>query len=546
MFARLARGLARPLRASPFAPAPAGAAAALGPALAAPGRAGSRSGAGLANLQILRGFAAGIVLVHHAATYAQALRGAERPFATLDAMMGLWGVSVFFALSGFLMAGLVTRDRPLVFLAHRVVRIFPTYLAVVALFAALFAALGLSVGGLTPLALSLAPAGPRSYPLNVEWTLVFETSFYVVLFLIAVAGLARRLVPLALGWLAVLAATFLLLPAGARDATLPPLYLLPLTAACMPFVGGLLLPRLIATGHIRPATGLLALPLAAACLLLDTDMARWLGGIAAVLLVGAAAAGPQIRGRGWAARGALALGDGSYVLYLVHVPVLTLTAWACPAEWSGLAYGATGIAAALAVTALLGPLDLTLYRRLRRRIDTAPPPALRRGLSLYLVLFLACAAWGSTETARNDWQDVRARAALAQLPPDVFTTPSLARTAISGRGLALPPSVQSALEAIEPVSPTEAVVSAFAYDGQAPKRAMRLALFCGGQFVGLDRPRRMRKDLAARPGFEGSGKRRIGYRMRIPAEACSAERAAVAVAIDGDGLMAVLEPPPAL
>ena len=65
----------------------------------------------------------------------------------------------------------------------------------------------------------------------------------------------------------------------------PPLYLVPVTAACVPFAAGLLLPRLIAAGWVRPATALLALPFAAACFLVDTAGARWLGGIAAVLLV---------------------------------------------------------------------------------------------------------------------------------------------------------------------------------------------------------------------------------------------------------------------
>ncbi|MFC7663326.1 acyltransferase family protein [Methylorubrum suomiense] len=136
---------------------------ATGRAPAAPVAVGTRA-AGLSNIQVLRGLAASAVLVHHTAHYAEALRGAGRPMRALDAMLGLWGVALFFAISGFLMAGLVLRDRPLAFLSHRIARIFPTYLAVVALFAGLFAALGLGFGNLTPLTLSLAPAGPRAYP----------------------------------------------------------------------------------------------------------------------------------------------------------------------------------------------------------------------------------------------------------------------------------------------------------------------------------------------------------------------------------------------
>lgn len=530
MIARLVRGLPRPL----FRPQP------VGPAPAASASASPVHAAGLSNIQALRGLAAATVLVHHAAHYAQSLRGADRPLASLDAMMGPWGVAVFFAISGFLMAGLVVRDPPLVFLAHRIVRIFPTYLGLVALFAGLFAALGLSVGGLAPLSLSLAPVGPRSYPLNVEWTLVFETSFYVGLFFLSLAGLARRIMPLALGWLGLLAAASLLLPRGAIDPTLPPLYALPLSGACVAFAGGLLLPGLIAAGRLRPAAGLLALPLGAACLLVDIEVARWLGGAAAVLLVGAAAAGPQMRGDNPLSRAVLALGDGSYVLYLVHVPVLWLTAWALPAHWSGLAYGLTGIAAALGCAALLGPLDVALYRRLRRRFDAASPRGLGWGVAVYLAVFLGCAAWGSVETARNDWRESRARAALAALPSGSWASRSLAEAVLSGRGLALPATVRGELEAIEPLSPTESVASAFAFDPEGRTREMMLALYCDGRLVGLDRPRRFRKDLAALPGLEGIARRRTGYRMRVPLAACPAGAVPLAVAIGEDGRMAVL------
>ncbi|MDV2982961.1 UNVERIFIED_CONTAM: acyltransferase [Methylobacteriaceae bacterium AG10] len=545
MLARLARMLPRPARTAPLVAAHP--ATGLGPGVTleagpVPVSAGRRVAAGLANIQILRGLAAATVLVHHAAVYAQILRGAEPSFPTFEAMMGVWGVAVFFAISGTLMAGLVVRDRPLVFLAHRISRIFPTYLAVVALFAAVFAALGLSLGGLAPLSLSLAPAGPRSYALNVEWTLVFETSFYVGLFGLASAGLAHRIVPLAVLWLILLAAAFLLLPAASRDLVLPPAYMLPVAAACVPFAGGLLLPRLIASGRITPMAGLLALPLFAACLFVERDLARWLGGIAAVLLVGAAASARQARGEGAVTRAALSLGDASYVLYLVHVPVLVLTARAVPAHWSGLAYGLTAIVVALGLAVLLGPVDLALYRALRRRIDAAAPVTLRRWLAAYLLMFAGCAAWGSADTARDDWQERRARMALAALPAGSWADPAAAAAAIDGRGLTLPASMQGALEFITRTSPVDAVVSAYAYDPARPTQTYRLAVYCSGRLIGLDRPRRMRKDLAevigpARPGH------RIGFWMQIPAAACAADPVPLALAIDADGRMGVLAAP---
>ena len=512
------------------------------PGTVAPAQGIARTGGELTNLQLLRALAASLVLVHHVAVYGQTLRGAGRPFAALDGLMGVWGVAIFFALSGFLMARLVTRDPPLIFLAHRVSRIFPTYFAVVALFAAVFAALRIEFGGLSVLALSLAPGGPRSSPLNVEWTLVLEVTFYAGLFLLALAGQAKRLVPVAALWLVLLAIAFPLLPPGSRNMMPPPLYLVPVTAACVPFAAGLLLPRLIAAGWVRPATALLALPFAAACFLVDTAGARWLGGIAAVLLVGAAVTATPVRREGRAARGLLALGDWSYVLYLAHPPVLILADWACPPHWNGAAYAAVSLAGALAATALLGPLDVAFYRRLRARIDGLGPAALKRGVTAFLAVFAVCALWGSTETARHDWAEFRARRALAALPPEAWASRPSAGTAIATRGLALPQSLLARVESLEPLGHDEVLVSAYAFDPARPGRGMQLALFCSGRLVAVERPRRLRRDLAGQPGFEGMGKRRIGYRVRIPAGPCGPDTL-VPVAVDAEGLMAVLPLP---
>ncbi len=529
-----------PTRLSRDVPATAAPRAASGEAAPAAGIA--RAGGELTNLQLLRALAASLVLVHHVAIYGQILRGADRPFAALDGLMGVWGVAIFFARSGFLMARLVSRDPPLVFLAHRASRIFPTYFAVVALFAALFAALRLEFGGLSVLALSLAPGGPRSSPLNVEWTLVLEVTFYVGLFLLALAGQARRLVPVAAGWLVLLAVAFPLLPPDSRNMMPPPLYLVPVTAACVPFAAGLLLPRLIAAGWVRPAAALLALPFAAACFFVDTAGARGLGGIAAVLLVGAAVTATPVRREGRAARGLIALGDWSYVLYLAHPPVLMLANWACPPHWNGAAYAAVSLAGALTVAALLGPLDVAFYRRLRARIDAARPATLKRGVAAFLVLFTVCALWGSTETARNDWAEFQARRAIAALPPESWASRAAAGSAIGGRGVALPGTLLARVESLEPLGASEILVSAYAFDPARPGREMQLALFCGGRLVAVERPRRLRRDLAGQAGFERVGKRRIGYRVRVPAEACRPD-SLVPVAVDDSGLMAVLPLP---
>src|SRR5271166_6609820 len=81
----------------------------------------------LNNLQVVRAFAAGtVVLVHLCQVY-----GFRSPF-------GLCGVDVFFVLSGFIMAMLSTREKN-DFLARRLIRIVPLYW--LCTFAVFFAAL---------------------------------------------------------------------------------------------------------------------------------------------------------------------------------------------------------------------------------------------------------------------------------------------------------------------------------------------------------------------------------------------------------------------
>lgn len=511
------------------------------PALA-PSQAADRatSRASLGNVQVLRGAAAAAVLVSHVTHYAQSFRGTAQPIWSLDAFSGLIGVAVFFAISGYLMAGLIGRGDPWTFLAHRVVRIFPTYFAVVALFAAVFAALkiGFSVN---LFALSLAPVGPRSYPLNVEWTLVFETSFYVGLFLLACTGHVSRLVPVVLVWLGLLTvAWFIRLHSPTSTMNGAP-YLLPFSPACVAFAGGLLLPRLIARGWMRPGMAWIALPvLAAAVVAVDDDARRWLGGVAAVLLVGAAVCSRQLTRESLVGRAAIAFGDWSYALYLVHVPVIILVLQHAPVNWSGPMLWAASCAAALGATLVLGPLDVGLYRRLRRKIDRASPSRLWRGVAVYLAIFACFTVYASVETGLNARREYAARAALSALPTTALTSTASVAAAVAERGRDLPRSVRGGIETFERVSTKEFILGAWAFDPEKPERALTLAALCGAEIVALERATRLRPKLATVVGLEASRGRRIGYRLRLKAGACPSDTWPVAVLIGQDGRMSVL------
>jgi len=80
-----------------------------------------------------------------------------------------------------LMAGILPRTEPWRFLSHRVVRIYPLFLLLVATWAVVGPATGAQKIGFHFLSLTLAPVGNRYYHLGPEWTLVYECSYYVAL-----------------------------------------------------------------------------------------------------------------------------------------------------------------------------------------------------------------------------------------------------------------------------------------------------------------------------------------------------------------------------
>ncbi|MEH3146063.1 MAG: acyltransferase [Methylobacterium frigidaeris] len=481
------------------------------------------------NIQILRFVAALCVVIHHVSAYLEMLRGIPRLFPAFDGILGAFGVAIFFAISGFLMAGLLGRTAPATFLAHRVARIVPAYLAVTLLFAGLFAVLKLGFS-LNVLALTLAPTGPRSYPLGVEWTLVFELSFYVALFLLALAGGAAHLVAVAAGWLVVLFAAWCALPPASVAGAQPPVLLVFVSSACAPFAGGLLLPRLLAR-HRLPRTALLLVPpLVLASVAVSVPTARWLCGLAALLLVGVAVQRRQAGGANPPMRTVLRFGDWSYVLYLAHVPVIFVVLRFAPQGWSGGTLWAACLAAVLAATALLGPWDLRGYRLMRRAIDRAPRRRVAGLVAAYLAMFLGSAGIGSVQTMTEERRLARAGELVAGLPPGTWLSPDVASAALDR--VAAP--VRAAVEGLDSVTYTEARLRGWAFDPERPDRHFVLAAFCGGHLAGMDLARRLRPDIARMEGFEAVGTRRIGFRVRIPAHACPPGAPPLAVLIDPD------------
>src|SRR5262249_32030205 len=120
------------------------------------------------SIQCLRGLAALFVALYHASSYAERQFGDAGWTAVFDGRFGLFGVAIFFAISGQLMADLIQRTDPWRFLGHRIMRIYPAYLLAVLIAAPVIAFAGGYKPSFHPFPLLLVPVGWRAYYLGVE------------------------------------------------------------------------------------------------------------------------------------------------------------------------------------------------------------------------------------------------------------------------------------------------------------------------------------------------------------------------------------------
>jgi exopolysaccharide production protein ExoZ len=339
-------------------------------------------------IQCLRGLAALFVVLYHASVYAERQFGDAGWAAVFDGRFGLVGVAVFFAISGQLMADLVQRTDPWRFLGHRIVRIYPPFLLAVLIAAPVTAFAGGWRPSFHAFSLLLVPVGTRGYYLGVEWTLVFECTYYVALFLIAVAGWRRHLAWIALAWLSAIFAAPVM--TGWDDGVFFHLYSIWLSPANAAFAGGLLVPWLAGNLRIPLGAGVLACVALMAALPDNLMVARWLAGAAATLLVLDAI---RIKLPARAVPGLPKLGDWSYALYLVHVPTILVLYNFWPAS-AGAAAWPAAIAVALILAAAFGTVDVRLYRYLRNGVDDLSEDVRRRRVNLYAAAFIIASLIG--------------------------------------------------------------------------------------------------------------------------------------------------------
>lgn len=337
-------------------------------------------------VQALRFVAALLVVAFHVPTYVADRLGVDLP----EVPTGQIGVAVFFAISGFV-AVLVTSRSPRPswrdFLRRRLVRIVPL--------AWLLTALKLGTALLAPGELQRATLDPgyvaASFlflpargedgivqPLyTVEWTLVLELAFYVV---ITIALLCRRppsvVATVMLGALSV-ASVF-------RDDDYPAwqFYADPIVLC---FLAGMVVAHWAAdrrTGTAVARLGALVAFSAVVAALGGEPVGRWvLLPIAAMTLAAVVAAEPLLRR--FVGPTVVTLGDASYALYLTHPVVAPVTVAAVgfvvqdvsPVAAALVAVVAVGVAVGAAVVvwfAVDRPLLRTLNRSLGRRRRLLP------------------------------------------------------------------------------------------------------------------------------------------------------------------------------
>jgi exopolysaccharide production protein ExoZ len=279
----------------------------------------------LASLQYLRAAAALAVTLYHA------LQWCDGGFE-----IGRAGVDVFFVISGVVMWRVTAGRRisPLAFLLRRATRVAPLYwLATLLVFG-----LALAWRGFLPevipegghLALSLAfvphldPLG-RPFPLLPPgWTLTYEALFYG---LFAAALTAPR------RWRALTVTAGLTLLVAAGFMLADPVYILGGNPMLLQFAAGVWLGVAMETGALPGRAWAVAWMLVGAGLFAALQISGFVNELWRPLLWGAPATllvmgalGVEADGGVPRLGGALALGDASYALYLVHLPATALIA----------------------------------------------------------------------------------------------------------------------------------------------------------------------------------------------------------------------------
>ena len=317
------------------------------------------------NIQILRFVAATSVVLLHAHHYVGNALWKTSLTRAFDFRFG-WGVELFFAISGFVVSHSLARSRPSRFLALRLIRIYPAFWLAVAIVVGVQYAFGTKpVVPPSPRALSLLPWGEVGYPLGgVEWSLVYEVFFYALLTAVALVPKKNVREWAMLAWLVAIVAAAVIAP-GHATRFLPTPSTILLSAFNLPFILGVLAYSWysrVARLPILPLALLIPLALLAALGTRPSELqlAFLAVSFASLVLVAAELS------RRWDASASnplVKLGDWSYGLYLIHVPVILAVLAVMPFTPAGASYAfAAVVVVALVAGCGYGAVEITAYR----------------------------------------------------------------------------------------------------------------------------------------------------------------------------------------
>ncbi len=337
-------------------------------------------------VQVLRFFAALGVVLYHSSFYLQRKHLDTGVFVRFFDHHFSWGVELFFVISGFVIAHSIERMSVAEFARRRLLRIYPAYWLAVALLLSgrwLLGRVVPAIGDLPralsdlPRALTLLPFGSISYPLTVEWTLVYEVFFYFLVGAAALAGWKRVRDVFCVLWLAAILIYFLA-PVPPATAFLPTAGEILFSAFNLPFIAGMIVRRV--HHRVPHAARSYALLLASALVLgsafvARTETALLMRGLGFGALVLWAVVSDRNR-RLHKGNPLIRLGDWSYGLYLAHSPAI----WLLLAFSAGFSMSNTVLFLAVVVFAVLtgslfGAVESTLYRWLLRVTRRASAPA---------------------------------------------------------------------------------------------------------------------------------------------------------------------------
>jgi peptidoglycan/LPS O-acetylase OafA/YrhL len=339
------------------------------------------------NIHYLRGIAAVLVLLGHSGFYLESYLHIGWAKALFPSILGLYGVAIFFAISGYLMASLIGKEKSIEFLARRVARIYPLF--IICTIFVMFVLFPQVIPRWAPLSLSLSPMDDATYLMRVEWTIVHEVFFYVALFLVAIVGLRRWMPHLAVAWLAaIFLAAFdrMEMPHIGR-ATIVEIGLMTANAG---FAAGLLIPTI--SKHFRRPLLSAAIFAAAAVAhhMVPAAYVRIVAGVGSSFLVMAAVQQELKVGEflDWLLT---KLGDWSYALYLIHVPIITYFYTFYMKVTPPWYVWPAAVSCAMLAGALFGELDQYLTERGKVLVNRSPRPALIASMTLFLVIYFTVA-----------------------------------------------------------------------------------------------------------------------------------------------------------